>query len=88
MRRYIFAIALSLAACATSGAIFVFSLIHQLALVEVAASLVTALQAFFLSSTIADLLERAKRPGRRRISLVVLLTVFLLTFYSFTQYFR
>jgi hypothetical protein len=88
MRRYIFAIALSLAACVTSGAIFVFSLIHQFALVEVAASLVTALQVYFLGSAIADLLERAKRPGRRRISLVVLLTVFLLTFYSFTQYFR
>jgi hypothetical protein len=88
MRRYIFAIALSLAACATSGAIFVFSLIHQFAMVEVAASLVTALQIYFLGSAIADLLERAKRPGRRRISLVVLLTVFLLTFYSFTQYFR
>ena len=86
MRRYIFAIALSLAASVTSGAIFVFSLIHQFALVEVAASLVTALQVFFLSSAIADLLQRAKRPGNRRISLVVLFTVFLLAFYTVTQY--
>lgn len=88
MFRYIFAIALSLAASVTSSAIFLFSLIHQFALVEVAASLVTAAQVFFLSSAIADLLEKAKRPGHRRNSLVVLFTVFLVAFYSFTRYFR
>ena len=86
MFRYTFAIALSLAASATSGAIFLFSLIHQFALVEVAASLVTALQVYFLSSAIADLLEKAKRPGQRRNSLVILLTVFLAAFYVFTRY--
>jgi hypothetical protein len=88
MRRYFFAIALSLAASVTSGVIFVFSLLHQFALVEVAASLVTALQAFFLSSAIADLLEREKRPSHRRTTLVVLFMVFLVAFYSFTQYSR
>lgn len=86
--RYILAIALGLAASAASGAIFLLSLIHQFALVEVAASLVTALQVYFLSSAIADLLEKAKQQGRRRSSLVVLFTVFLIAFYSFTRYFR
>jgi len=86
MFRYVLAILLSLAASVTSGAIFLFSLIHQFALVEIAASLVTAVQVFFLSSAIADLLERAKRPGPRRYSLVILLTVFLVAFYSFTRY--
>ena len=86
--RYIFSIVLSLAAAVTSGAIFLFSLIRQFALVEVAASLVTALQVFFLSSAVADLLERGKRPNYRRNSLVVLFTVFLVAFYSFTRYFR
>lgn len=86
--RYIFSIVLSLAAVITSGAIFLFSLIRQFALVEVAASLVTALQVYFLSSAIADLLEKAKRPGHRRNALVVLFTVFLVAFYSFTRYFR
>jgi len=78
----------NLAASVTSGAIFLLSLIHQFALVEIAASLVTALQVFFLSSAIADLLEKAKRPGQRKNSLVVLLTVFLVAFYSFTRYSR
>lgn len=88
MRRYFFAIALSLAACVMSGAIFVFSLLRQFALVEVTASLVTAAQVFFLSSAIADLLEKEKRPRHRRNTLVVLFTVFLVAFYSFTQYSR
>lgn|SRR5215467_7682421 len=88
MSRYILAVALSLVASVTSGAIFLFSLIRQFALVEVAASLVTALQVYFLSSAIADLLERAKRPSPRRISLIVLFTVFLVAFYSFTRYYR
>lgn len=88
MRRYFFAIALSLAACVTSGAIFVFSLLRQFALVEVTASLVTAAQVFFLSSAIADLLEKEKRPRQGRNTLVVLFTVFLVAFYSFTQYSR
>lgn len=88
MRRYIFTIALRLAASVASGAIFLFALIQQFALVEVAASLVTTLQVLFLGSAIADLLEKPKGPGRRRNSLVVLFTVFLVAFYSFTRYFR
>lgn len=86
--RYIFAIALSLAASVTGGAIFLLSLLHQFALVEVAATLVTALQVFLLTSTIADLFEKAKRSSSRRNSLVILFTVFLVAFYSFTRYFR
>lgn len=88
MSRYIFAIALSLAAAATSGAIFLFALIQQFSLVEVAATLVTALQVYFLGSSVADLLEKPKGPSHRRNSLVVLFTVFLVAFYSFTRYFR
>lgn len=88
MSRYILAIALSLAASAASGTIFLFSLIHQFALVEVAATLVTALQVYFLGSSIADLVEKAKPPANRRTSLVVFFTVFLIAFYSFTLYFR
>jgi hypothetical protein len=88
MFRYISSIALSLAASVASGAIFLLSLIHQFALVEIAASLVTALQVFFLSSAIADLLEKAKRPSHQRTSLVVLFTVLLVAFYSFTRHFR
>ena len=84
--RHILATVLSLAASVTGGAIFLLSLVQRFALVEIAASLVTALQVYFLSSAIADLLEKGKRSTDRRNSLVVLFTVFLVAFYFFTQF--
>lgn len=79
---------MSSAATAVSGAIFVVALFHEFALVEVAASLLTGLQVFFLSAAIADLLEKKKEPNRLRNSAVVLATIFLIAFYSFTRYLR
>jgi hypothetical protein len=87
-RRHIFSILISFVASAVSGAIFVVALFHEFALVEVAASLLTGLQIFFLSAAIADLLEKKKQPNRLRNSAVVLATLFLIAFYSFTRYLR
>ena len=53
MGRHIFSIMLSLVAAITSGAIFLVSLFHQFAIVEIAASLLTGLQVFSLGSAIA-----------------------------------
>lgn len=85
-RRHILTILMSSMATAVTGAIFVVALIHEFALVEVAASLLTGLQVFFLSGAIADLLEKKKEPSRLRNSAVVLAAVFLIAFYSFTRY--
>jgi len=79
---------MSLAAAGISGAIFIFALFHQFALVEVVASVLTGLQVFFLSSAIGDLLDKKKEPSRARNSAVVLVTIFLVTFYSVTRYLR
>jgi hypothetical protein len=86
MGRHILTVLMSLAAAVTSGAIFIFALFHQFALVEVVASVITGLQVFFLTAAIADLLERRKAPSRARNSAVVLVTLFLVTFYSLTRY--
>ncbi len=88
MKRHVLTVLMSLAAAAISGAIFVVALFHQYALVEVAASILTGLQVFFLSSAIGDLLDEKKEPNRARNSAVVLVTVFLAAFYSFTRYFH
>lgn len=85
-RRHILAILMSSVATAVTAAIFVVALFHEFALVEVAASLLTGLQVFFLSGAIADLLEKKKEPSRLRNSAVVLAAVFLIAFYSFTRY--
>jgi len=65
-----------------SGAIFVVALLHEFALVEIAASIVTAANRYFLSSAISDLLE-GKKANRGRKFDVVLVTIFLVAFYSF-----
>jgi len=88
MNRHIFSILLSLVATVTSGAIFLDSLFRQFALVEVAASILTAFQVFLLSSAIADKLEKKNKTSRSRNSWVVVFTVLLAAFYCFTRYFR
>lgn len=86
MGRHILSVLMSFAAAIISAAIFIFALIHQFALMEVVASVVTGFQFFLLSAAIADLLERKKAPSRVRNSAVVLVTLFLVTFYSVTRY--
>ena len=88
MKRHVLTVLMSLVAAVISGAIFIVALFHQYALVEVAASILTGLQVFFLSSAIGDLLDEKKEPHRVRNSAVVLVTIFLVAFYSFTRYFH
>ena len=88
MKRHVLTVLLSFAAAMISGAVFVIALFHQFALVEVAASILTGLQVFFLSSAIGDLLDEKKESNRARNSAVALMTVFLVGFYSFTRYFH
>jgi hypothetical protein len=88
MKRHVLTVLLSLVATVISGAVFFSALFYQYALVEVAASILTGLQVFFLSEAIGGLLDKEKGLSRRRNYTVVLLTVFLVAFYSFTHYFQ
>jgi membrane protein DedA with SNARE-associated domain len=88
MRRHTLSVVMSLVASVISGTVFVVALFEQFALVEMAASIVTALQVFFLSSAIGDWLEKKKETSRTRNSAVVLVTIFLVAFYSFRKYFH
>ncbi len=63
MKRQVPAVLMSVAATVISGAIFVVALFHELALVEVAASILTGLQVFFLSSAPRE--EFRRRIGHR-----------------------
>ena len=53
-------------AAITCGATFLSALFRQFGLVEVAASLATGAEVFFLSSSIGDLLEDKPQPNRVR----------------------
>ena len=88
MKRHAVPVAMSLVAAVISGMVFLLALFDQYALVEVAAGIITALQVFFLSSAIGDLLEKKKETNRTRNSAVVLVTIFLVAFYSFRKYFH
>jgi len=88
MKRQVMSVMMSCVAVVISGTIFVIALFEQYALVEMAASIITALQVFFLSSAIGDLLEKKKETNRTRNSVVVLVMIFLLAFYSFRKYFH
>jgi hypothetical protein len=88
MSRNVLTVLMSFAAAVASGAVFVVALFHQFALVEVAASMLTGLQVFFLSASIGDLLDEKKEPNRARNSAVVLTTVLLVLFYSVTLCFH
>ena len=87
MKRHAVSVVMSLVAAVISGTIFVIALFDQYALVEMAASIITALQVFFLCSAIGDMLEKKKETNRTRNSAVVLVTIFLVAFYSFRKYF-
>jgi len=88
MKRHAVSVVMSLAAALISGTVFLLALFDQYALVEMAASIITALQVFFLSSAIGDLLEKKKETNRTRNSAAVLVTIFLVAFYSFRKYFH
>ncbi|OLB18905.1 MAG: hypothetical protein AUI12_12545 [Acidobacteria bacterium 13_2_20CM_2_57_6] len=88
MKRHVLSVVMSSAAAVISGTVFVVALFDQYALVEMAASIVTALQAYFVSSAIGDLLEEKKETNRTRNSVAVLMTIFLVAFYSFRKYFH
>jgi hypothetical protein len=88
MKRHVLSVVMSSAAAVISGIVFVVALFDQYALVEMAASIVTALQVYFVSSAIGDWLEKKKETNRTRNSVAVLMTIFLVTFYSFRKYFH
>jgi hypothetical protein len=86
MNRHVGTILVTVAAAVLSGTVFVVALFHQFALVEVAASLLTTLQVFFLSSAIGDKLEDKQQTNKVRNGAVVSLTVLLAVFYAVTAY--
>jgi len=88
MKRHVLSVVMSSAAAVISGTVFVVALFDQYALVEMAASIVTALQAYFVSSAIGDLLEEKKETNRTLNSVAVVMTIFLVAFYSFRKYFH
>jgi hypothetical protein len=61
MNKPVVTLAVTILSAVACGATFLFALARQFAVVEIAASIVTGLQLYLLSSTVGDLIE-----GRRK----------------------
>jgi len=69
-----------------SGAVFLIALHRQFALVEVAASLATAMQVYFLSSSIGDRLESKSGPNRLRFVTSLAVLAALVAYFFVTKW--
>ncbi len=67
MKGYLGTVLVTLVSAITCGVTFLFALYKQLALVEVAASMLTMVELYLLSSSIGDLIEKKKEPSRLRL---------------------
>jgi len=70
-----------LAAAITCGVTFLFALYRQLALVEVAASITTMGELYFLSSSIGDWLEKRAAPSRSKLSAAIALALAVVVYF-------
>jgi hypothetical protein len=86
MKRQVLTVILTLLAAVVTGATFLVALLRQFAMVEVAASILTMSQLYFLSSAIGDLMEQKAAPNRLRNYASLLLVSLLVVFYLVTRY--
>ena len=70
----------------TCGATFLFALYRQLAMVEVAASLATGAELYFLSSSIGDLIEKKMEPNKFRLAVAVGLAAALVCYFLISKH--
>jgi uncharacterized membrane protein len=69
----------------TCGATFLFALYRQFAFVEVAASMITMIEVYLLSSSIGDLIEGKREVRFRRLVVAVALTLFVVTYFTISK---
>jgi len=69
----------------TCGATFLFALYRQFALVEVAASMATMVEVYFLSSSIGDLIEGKGDLRSVRVVVAVALALLIVTYYTVSK---
>jgi hypothetical protein len=86
MKKHAAAIVLVLLSAITCGATFLFALSRQFALVEVAASLATGVQLYFLSSSIGDLLEDKEKPSLPRLAAALAIAGVLVVYFLVKRY--
>lgn len=67
MKRHAVLVAAVLLSAIACGITFLLALFRQFALIEVAASIVTGIELYLLSSSIGDWIEEKPQPNKRRL---------------------
>ena len=81
MKNHVWTVLLIVLSALSCGATFLFALYRQLALVEVAASMVTGVELYFLSSSIGDWMEKKRGPSKTRLWIAVGLAVAVVCYF-------
>jgi hypothetical protein len=88
MKRNLRVVLAALVSALACGATFLFALFRQFALVEVAASIATGLEVYFLSSSIGDLLEDRPEPNHLKMVAAIALAIAIITYFWISKYFH
>src|SRR5271167_4928537 len=86
MKSHVGAVLAIVLSAITCGVTFLFALYRQLALVEVAASIVTGVELYFLSSAIGDLIERKLKPSKMRLWIAVGLAIAVVFYFLIAKF--
>lgn len=86
MKRHLRLVIAALLSAITCGATFLFALYRQFAMVEVAASLATGVELYFLSSSIGDLLEDQREPSGLKLLGSVALAAAVVAYFIISKY--
>jgi hypothetical protein len=74
MSKPVVTLAATILSAITCGATFLFALVRQFAMVEIAASIVTGVQLYLLSSTVGDLIEGKTEMRKTKLVASLMLT--------------
>jgi hypothetical protein len=86
VKRHLRVVIAALLSAITCGATFLFALYRQFAMVEVAASLATGVELYFLSSSIGDLLEDQEEPSALKLLGSVALAGAVVAYFMISKY--
>jgi len=88
MKRNLTVVIVAFLSALACGATFLFALFRQFALVEVAASIATGVEVYFLSSSIGDLLEDRPVPNHLKLFGAITLAAAIVAYFVLSRYFH
>ncbi|HEY4978521.1 MAG TPA: hypothetical protein VII25_05085 [Candidatus Acidoferrum sp.] len=86
LRRNLGVIVAAFCSAVACGATFLLALYRQFALVEVAASIATGVEVYFLSSAIGDMLEDRNQPSALKLLAAMGLATGIVSYFLISKY--